>query len=395
MKSNEQAEELIYRFLIADLTDTEIPEFQDWLNEKAEHRQLLEKIRRELKIKEEGKIFYKLEDEAAWQNFRHRLSQPQVVTNKPFILRILRYAAIILLPLSVAFAGWLLYHQERTLSLPEKVVQDITPGDNQAILILSSGTQKLLGGQQREEEEITEGIRIIHNHETLKYDSIPLFGLKQTEIIYNTLKIPRGGEFQLVLSDGTKVWMNAESQLRYPVSFSGTERKVFLSGEAYFEVRQDSCRPFYVVTDEVYIRVYGTAFNVNTNRLADIQTVLVKGSIGVGKTGLKEEIILKPGELADFDRNKQTFRVEKVDTSRYTIWREGYFAFENESLEEIMGMLGRWYNTEVFFSSESLKQLKFTGYLRKYDDIKQILDAIRDVVEVQYTIKQRTIVISR
>lgn len=392
MEMNERTEQFIYRFLIGDIEDSEL---QDWLNENPENGKYLEKICGELKITDERKIFYQLEDEVAWQDFRSGLQRSRVVVvRKLLIRRYLRYAAVILLPLVVAFAGWILY-QQRGESLSVRASQHIVPGDHRAILILSNGEQKMLEGEVRNEVEVVEGVKVKRDGQVLRYDSTSQIRINPEECVYNTLRTPRGGEFQIVLSDGTKVWMNSDSQLRYPVHFSGTERQVFLSGEAYFEVCPDSCRPFYVITNEVYVRVYGTMFNVNTQRLTEVQTVLVKGSVGVGRIGSKEEIRLKPGERADFIRNNQQFCVEKVNTAQYTAWKEGYFAFENESLEEIMEMLGRWYNVDVFYASNDLKSLKFTGYLRKYEDVSHILEAIQEVVGVQFSIKDQTIVISK
>lgn len=389
MKSTEQDEEIIYRFLIGDVEDSEL---RDWLNERPENSKCLEKICRELKIAEEGKIFYHLEDEVAWQDFKLKCSHQ--AAGKWRIRRFLRYAAILVLPLMVAFAGWMLY-QQRGESLPDSVSRNIIPGDSQAILVLGNGEQKILQGKEQDEVEISEGIKAKQDGQVLRYDSAILTLSNPHQGVYNTLKTPRGGEFQIVLSDGTRVWMNSESQLRYPVHFSGTERRVFLSGEAYFEVSRDSCCPFYVVTDEIYVRVYGTAFNINTNRLTEIQTMLVKGSVGIGEVGSKEEILLKPGEMAGFVRNSHQFRVEKVNMAQYIAWKDGYFAFENESLEEIMGMLGRWYDVDVFYSSNELKSLKFTGYLRKYEDIEYILGAIHEMVDVRFSIKGQTIIISK
>ena len=124
--------------------------------------------------------------------------------------------------------------------------------------------------------------------------------------------------------------MNSASELKYPVRFDEKERKVCLSGEAYFEVTKDSNRPFYVVTEEMQIRVYGTEFNVNTHQPGKIHTVLVGGEVGIKKRGAVEEVTMKPGQLASFDREAGTFEVKEVDVRQYVVWKDGYFTFENE-----------------------------------------------------------------
>ena len=168
-----------------------------------------------------------------------------------------------------------------------------------------------------------------------------------------------------------------------------------MSGEAYFEVTKDSNRPFYVITEEVQVRVYGTEFNVNTHQPGKVHTVLVDGKVGIKKRGTTGEITMKPGELASFDRNAGTFEVKEVDVRQYVVWKDGYFTFENESLEQILNTLSLWYDVDVFFQSESAKQLVFTGYMKRYNDISEILNAITDVVGVNFTINGKTIIVSK
>ena len=205
----------------------------------------------------------------------------------------------------------------------------------------------------------------------------------------------RGERSGVTLPDGTQVKLNAESSLSYTHDFGRELRQVNLEGEAYFEVTKDSNRPFYVITEEVQVRVYGTEFNVNTHQPGKVHTVLVDGKVGIKKRGTTGEITMKPGELASFDRNAGTFEVKEVDVRQYVVWKDGYFTFENESLEQILNTLSLWYDVDVFFQSESAKQLVFTGYMKRYNDISEILNAITDVVGVNFTINGKTIIVSK
>ena len=274
-------------------------------------------------------------------------------------------------------------------------VAEITPGKSRAVLITADQiVHELNGLQEQREIEVGNGMVIKQGGANLEYDSL-VVPVQEAALAMNTLKIPRGGEFRLKLSDGTNVYLNSASELKYPVCFDEKERKVYLSGEAYFEVTKDSNRPFYVVTEEVQIRVYGTEFNVNTNQPGKVHTVLVNGKVGVKKRGMTGEIVMKPGELASFDRKAGTFEVKEVDVRQYVLWKDGYFTFENESLEQILNTLSFWYDVDVFFQSESAKQLVFTGYMKRYSDISEILDAITDVVGVNFTINGKTIIVSK
>ena len=136
--------------------------------------------------------------------------------------------------------------------------------------------------------------------------------------------------------------------------------------------------------EEVQVRVYGTEFNVNTHQPGKVHTVLVDGKVGIKKRGMTEEVTMKPGQLASFDREAGTFEVKEVDVRQYVVWKDGYFTFENESLEQILNTLSLWYDVDVF-----------TGYMKRYNDISEILNAITDVVGVNFTINGKTIIVSK
>ena len=213
------------------------------------------------------------------------------------------------------------------------------------------------------------------------------------ELQYNILRVPRGGEYSVVLGDGTSVCLNSESELRYPVQFDRGERRVFLRGEGYFEVAKDVKRPFFVNADKLKIRVYGTSFNVNTYNLANVETVLVEGKIGIQETNSDVEYSVMPGQLALYNREKGTMEIRDVDVRPYVAWKEHEFMFDNESLEEIMNTLSLWYDVDVFFQTASLKQLHFTGHLGRYEEVSHILDAISGVTQVKFSVKGRTIIV--
>ena len=203
-------------------------------------------------------------------------------------------------------------------------------------------------------------------------------------VVYNTLSVPHGGEYRLLLADGTAVHLNAGSELRYPVAFAVAERKVYLKGEAWFEVAKDAERPFYVETDEVSIRVYGTAFNVNTHGLRATETILVEGEIGIsGKGSTGERRMRHSGEI--------TFR--EVDIRKYTAWKNGEFCFNDDTLEEILEELGRWYDVKVIFRSAGKKDIRFSGHLKRYENIQKILGAISESTGIVFHISDRMIIV--
>ena len=389
---DENIARLIRHSLTGELSEQERVELEAWLRDSEEHQVLFEKIKKEIRISSESSLFRSLNDEVAWQKFKTTTRERK---RRVYVRRILTYAAVIVLPLVVVAVFLFLNREKDTLPIASERVVKITPGGPRAVLITADQTIHELNGVQGQREiEVEKGVVIKQGGANLEYDSL-VASVQEVALAMNTLRVPRGGEFRLKLSDGTNVYLNSASELKYPVRFDEKERKVYLSGEAYFEVTKDSNRPFYVITEEVQVRVYGTEFNVNTHQPGKVHTVLVDGKVGIKKRGMNEEVTMKPGELASFDRNAGTFEVKEVDVRQYVVWKDGYFTFENESLEQILNTLSLWYDVDVFFQSESAKQLVFTGYMKRYNDISEILNAITEVVGVNFTINGKTIIVSK
>ena len=376
-------ERLIRLALLGAISATEKEKLSAWLDERPENRSLFEKIQREVRSSEELPVFCRLDEEEAWERFRRSRGRRR---GKRLVA--LRYAAAVAVLVGVALSVWI--YKDGGPSHEETA---IVPGSPKATLTVASGESVVLGdGGAEKVVEVTSGRQAKRSGDSLIYAATrPATGAEE----FNTLSIPKGGEFKLVLSDGTMVYLNAATRLRYPVAFGGNERRVRLEGEAYFEVARDSARPFYVEAGDLRVRVYGTSFNVNTQREGETQAVLVEGRVGVKVAGMVEEVEMKPGELLRYDRGTGTLSVKSVDTRQYVAWKDGYFAFEDATLEEIMQKLALWYNVEVFFQSEEAKRFVFTGFMRKYEQIDTILAAVRDVTGVRYSISGRTVVISR
>lgn len=382
----EKIERLIRRKMLGVLSEAETRELEAWLAEGEGNRRLFERIVHGARVSEELPLFCRLDEEEAWERFRQQVQRGKRGRRRSLVPRWWRVAAAAVVVIGVGVAVWM---QGGTETKP--VATTIVPGSSQATLVVADGkTIALETGAGESVVEVTAGQEARRKEDVLVYDTAG--GGTEAEV-FNTLTTPRGGEFKLMLSDGTLVHLNADTRLRYPVAFVGKERRVFLSGEAYFEVATDSTRPFYVETGDVQVRVYGTEFDVNTYREGETRAVLVEGRVGVKPLRGRNEVEMKPGELLTYERATKTMRVERVDVRSYVAWKEGYFAFENETLEEVMERLALWYNVEVFFQSEQAKAFEFTGFMRRYEEIDTIMTAIRDVTGVHYSINGRTVVI--
>ena len=214
-----------------------------------------------------------------------------------------------------------------------------------------------------------------------------------TDTAYNTLFTPRGCEYSIILSDGTKVYLNAESKLKYPVAFHGEKREVDLEGEGYFEVAHDSYHPFIVHINAVEIKVYGTKFNINAYKGYPAQTALTEGSIGIHIPQDDKEILLYPGEIAEYDNSSGSLSVTSVDTKLHTAWKDGKFVFDNEPIEKIMTRLSRWYNIDVVYSDDEIKKRTFTGIVTRYTEISTILKLLKETTLIDFRIENNSVII--
>ncbi|WP_455511648.1 FecR family protein [Butyricimonas paravirosa] len=266
----------------------------------------------------------------------------------------------------------------------------IVPG-GKAELILSTGERVALNQQSVSIEGMNEtGIQ----NDSVVGLNYTMAKVQGEEIVYNTMQIPVGGFYQLKLADGTKVWMNSLTQLRFPVTFAGEERKVYLTGEAYFEVARDSVHPFIVATDEgMEVKVYGTEFNVATYHKGTIKTTLVNGEVGIWVKATGEEVKLMPNQVALFTVATQSVEVENVDPYGAVAWKDGKFVFEDEPIEEIMERLSRWYDVKVFYANESIKKHTFTGIITRFADISDVLHLMEETAVVEFNIQGNIITV--
>ena len=230
---------------------------------------------------------------------------------------------------------------------------------------------------------------LLFSHRVLRHMGAKEKGTSPERLL---LSVPRGGEFETVLEDGTRVWLNADSKLRYPSFFDGGRREVELEGEAYFDVARDTTRPFIVRTGQSVIQVFGTEFNVKAYPdEREERTTLVEGSVGLRHAG--KVYMLRPNDQAVVEEGREV-RLTRVDARKEGLWRTGMFVFERETLESLMGELARWYNVTVFYTNERLKTLHFSGELDRYEDIGRILHMVGLTTDVTFSLQGRTVIVS-
>lgn len=277
-------------------------------------------------------------------------------------------------------------HEEQELA--KSVMQ---PGTSKAILMMADGKEVVLEQGQNLNILLNERVRVATSSQGIVYEE---HGKGMVTEEYNKLTTPVGGEYSLVLSDGTKVFLNADSELKYPVEFSDGKRIVDLKGEAYFEVHKDSLRPFIVRMNGAEVTVLGTSFNVNTyGDDGQIYTTLVNGSVRVSSMKNKQEEMLKPGMQSVMNVQSGLLTVRKVDVEPYVAWREGRFVFRAMTLDLIMRQLQRWYDFEVFYQNSELKDYEFRGVIKRDMDLDKVLSVIKATTNVDFEVKGKVITI--
>ncbi len=379
----ENIEEMIYR---EEWTPEEQEVLEKWIKESVENEKVFIAYRRVWRMGKYTGYWRKCGGEKDWSAVVNRVDRRR---RKRKFLRIAGIAALLVVMLGGIGWGW----KHRLLPVDKQDLPSLQPqpGTSKALLVLSSGEQIRLGSVRK--PEISEEGVIIQN------DSAMIVYSSGEEVLageekFNELIVPVGGEYKLCLNDGTIVYLNSLSRLRYPVRFTKDKRKVILEGEAYFEVSHDEKRPFVVDTEKFGVSVLGTSFNIMSYPVDSLSEItLVSGKVDVRVGG--RSTVLKPSEQIVVGHRSFETMVRTVNTADYIGWKDGLLNFRTIPFSELAVKLERWFNVSFEFSDERLKQLKFSGAFRKYDDIGYILSLIEKTSDVSFKIDQHVIIVNR
>ncbi len=333
-------------------------------------------------------------EQKAFEHFDNMLKR-----NDRFRLyRLAKIAAVLILPIMLSGIGYWLIQNKKT-SVSSEVAHTIVPGKNKAYITLADGkvidienASKNFWNQKGAILSVDSGkieYKPVDNDSTITSIS----GNSQVdELVFNTVNVPRGAEFFLSLVDGTKVWINSESQLKYPVNFTKDTREVYISGEAYFQVKKDASKPFIVHTSKGKVKVLGTSFNVRDySDEKNVFTTLVEGSVDLISMKGDDHMLLNPSEQGMFSAEGMSKGI--VDVHLFTSWKDGRFMFRKQRLEYIMNVLARWYNIEVFFLNDSQKDILFSGDIKRYEDFDKILEMLELAGDTKFQTKGRAVIV--
>lgn len=368
---------LISGFLAGTLSEQRREELDSWVDERKEHRVLFGRICAEQTMREKIHNYCEEDVQSAFEDFLRK--RRQLTLRR----RIYRWVACAVLMLLLG-GGWLQWQAIQLESFPGNVLSqelEVADSSRRPVQTLASGERIVIP----EEGLVLEGT--VAGQQVMAENGFPhqhADSFSHSELVYNTVSVPPMCDFYFVLSDGTKVWMNAASSIRYPVEFAADSRTVYASGEVYLEVAKDSRRPFSVVVDGMSIEVLGTCFNVRAYlHENETKVVLSEGKI-TARVGEKK-YTLTPGNQLSLEGISGKIDIRKVDVADVLAWRRGFYVFKKCKLTEVASTLQYWYDVEIVLKGEVAARTTYTGVVNKEETIEVFLARLEKVSDVKYS----------
>jgi Fe2+-dicitrate sensor, membrane component len=377
---------LLFKQITGKITEEEQLQLEEWRGQSKAHKSLYEKLQDTQLLEQEYKRRKAINVQRPMAEMQRRI---KAETGKVFRMHKRQWAiaASIAVLVCVSIVQIFLHvSKDPSSSIPPVellAASNIKPGETKAVLKMADGSEVALDASEKSYKKAIKAHRNTHS-QIQKVNKL-------------NLEVPRGGEFKIVLEDSTEVWLNSESRLTYPETFSSKERRVVVTGEAYFKVTHESGRPFLVETAGQLVKVYGTEFNIKSyEEDKDVFTTLVNGSISLSKLNEKSgELMLTPGHQALFNKEEEETSVKTVNTDIVTSWRHGRFVFEEQNLEQIMQVLSRWYDFEYEFEDEDLQAIIFKGSIPRYSEFNTVLSILEKSGGLSFRLNESTITIHR
>ena len=386
LSKEEHIARLIFLHIQGMTDNAQEKELNEWRSVSPRHEELFQRMLSSEHVEKSISRFVKTEEEEerGWWQLQQKARSGRSVRK----IKWFPYAAAIVLILSVGGVFYFSGDKEQTEILPIAKNEVQVPG-SRAVLIFPDGRKVDLENEVLRSDLAQSDSLLLVSARSLKYRDIDS---PDTTEIFHTLEIPRGGEYLLTLSDGTMIYLNSESTLSFPVKFQGKERKVYLTGEAYFKVAKNTEHPFVVTAGELEVLVTGTTFGVRAYKdEKDIQTTLESGQVTVRVEG--KSVKLVPNKQVLFNKSTMGLEVRDVDVDLYLAWADGRLVYDNCPLEKILTDLGRWYNIDVFYSRDELRSYQFSLNMKKHEEFTQVLELIGKTGEVQFEIKDNTVIV--
>lgn len=335
-------------------------------------------------------MYYKLHYAHRWADIDPVTAGSKIrlgMEKKSIRLRLTAWASGIAVLLEIGLCVSYFVHREDVVMSERIIAKDVKSGEKKALLTLADGRQVELKADHRVNMDLGTVTAIEDSLVGLVYQ---VKDSSKTPLEYHLLSVPRAGEYIMTLSDGTKVWLNSETEMKYPVAFGGGKREVFITGEAFFEVVKDSTRPFIVHTPYTHTTVLGTSFNVMAYAGEErTEITLVTGCVHVeaGTSVCR----ITPGYQVQVDNTSLNMKNRQVNTAFFTSWKEGVFDFDRMTLDQLCVQLSRWYDVDFFFANQSAAEKRFTGAIKRNNTLRFMLDFVEKTSNVRFEVNGKTV----
>lgn len=393
--------EKIVRYLLGLANEKETKEVEEWAKSSEDNIRLMKEILNDLKYNKDLSTYSDNESLIRARNLNAWKIIKVSILGKYRIKSFKRisYAAAVV---ALLVTGGFIFSEidkRRELIKTTTMLSSIKPGDDKATLYTEHGGVIYLDSIDEKVIDTLKNITV--NKKTLSYNTLTQdlpkkSSKKKVTEVYNKLVVPKGGKYHLVLSDSSQVWLNSGSTLSYYVYGVDSQRVVYLSGEAYFEIKKDHTKPFKVISGNNTLKVLGTEFNVEAYSDRYVNTTLVNGSVQVSLSNSDRYVVLdSPGLRAEVDHLTNSINTRKVDYSLFTSWKDGIFKFNNTDLEEMIAVLSRWYNFEFKIINKTNKKYHFSGSFNRFDDLQTVIKIIEYTgIPIDIESKGNTLVIN-
>lgn len=362
---------LIGKYLTGTESTEDSAQLKDWIDSKENNKHIFDSINNKEQLSDSLKEFDAFDKDRAWDKFS------KIILVRRIRRVYLRWGIAASIVIALSTFSFFLHNQHSADNAVVTNILQIAPGQPKAFIEYSNGEKIDLQNMDKQQQA-----KLAHDAGIL-IDSNTIIKSKEEieKVEHIAVVTPRGGEYKVILDDGTEVWLNADSRMEFPNKFVEEVRKVKLEGEAYFSVAKDANRSFIVNLNGIDIEVLGTEFNISAYADdATIQTTLVEGKLAVNNNSPNadtKERVLTPGRQAEFNKENQTLNIRKVNVSQYTAWKDGRFVFDYKKLDDITKVIGRWYDVDFVFADEDLKNMHFSGEFLRYANIDKVYEVIK------------------
>jgi ferric-dicitrate binding protein FerR (iron transport regulator) len=388
--------ELSFKYLKEELSEEESVELNEFLNQSDANREFFDELTNQARINEDLEEYYKTDHNVVWDTVVKANPELQRGTLISFFRPTIKYAAAVILIAALGTYWVLRRTTNKTVALTEtkeQISKGVEPGQYKAKLTLDDGSTIILDSAKDGKLVQQGGLIVLNKDGKLTYEKVG----ETDKVLYNTLTTANGQMYATVLSDGTKVWLNSQSSIRYPVYFNENERTVQITGEVYFNVAHNAEMPFHVLISGIDMQVLGTEFNVNGyNDESEIRTTLLKGRLKVSKGNLVK--VLSPGQQTKYNKETQQLdKLESVDVNEVVAWKNGYFQFNDADWQTVFRQIRRWYEIDVEFRGP-IPQRKISGKIPRNSSLSEVLEALETLEsfktnQVHFTLEGKKIIV--